>query len=68
MKKLAADNGVKWQDAADDYQLESILQHKKILDAAYEDDQHMLQVIDFIINQCAGKLPTRAAAIRIRPS
>lgn len=56
MKKLAADNGVKWQDAADDYQLESILQHKKILDAAYEDDQHMLQVIDFIINQCAGKL------------
>ena len=56
MKKLAADNGGKWQDAADDYQLESILQHKKILDAAYEDDQHMLQVIDFIINQCAGKL------------
>lgn len=27
----------------------------KLLDAAYEDDQHMLQVVDFIINKASGK-------------
>lgn len=56
MKKLAVENGVAWKEDEDGYQLETALQKQGILDAAYEEGQHMLQVVDFIINKAGGKL------------
>lgn len=54
MEALAAENGIVPQ--ADDVSLEKALIKGKVIPKVYEDDGHMLQVIDFIINRSAGKL------------
>ena len=54
MEALAAENGIAPQ--ADDAALEKALIKGKVIPKVYEDDGHMLQVIDFIINRSAGKL------------
>ncbi len=54
MEALAAENGIAPQ--ADDVALEKALIKGKVIPKVYEDDGHMLQVIDFIINRSAGKL------------
>lgn len=57
MKELAEKNNVTgWVEDEGGYSIESALLRKKILDAAYEDDNHMRQVVDFIINRSSGKL------------
>lgn len=57
MKELAEKNNVTgWVEDEDGYSIESALLRKKILDAAYEDDNHMRQVVDFILNRSSGKL------------
>lgn len=57
MKALAQQNGITdYQQDEDGFGLESALMRESILDAAYEDEKHMLQVVDFIINKSAGKL------------
>lgn len=57
MKELAEKNNVTgWVENEDGYSIESALLRKKILDAAYEDDNHMRQVVDFILNRSSGKL------------
>lgn len=57
MKELAEKNNVTgWVKDEDGYSIESALLRKKILDAAYEDDNHMRQVVDFILNRSSGKL------------
>ncbi|WP_301860929.1 type I restriction endonuclease subunit R [uncultured Megasphaera sp.] len=56
MNGLARQNQVTWTADDDGYHLETALQREKILDRAYEDERHMLQVVDFIINKSAGKL------------
>lgn len=45
-----------WEEDEDGYSLEKVLLREKILDAAYEDEGHMRQVVDFIINRSSGKL------------
>lgn len=54
LKEVATKLGI--SDSDDDLALEKALQEKKVLEKMYEDDQHMLQVVDFIINKSAGKL------------
>jgi type I restriction enzyme R subunit len=57
MKALAAQNGIMdFGEDGDGYDLETVLMKSKIIDAAYEDEKHMLSVVDFIINKSAGKL------------
>ncbi len=57
MKELAEKNNVTgWVEDEGGYSIESALLRKEILDAAYEDDNHMRQVVDFIINRSSGKL------------
>ena len=55
MEALAAEHDIPWTPDEDGYHLETALMQHKLLDAAYEDDQHMLQVVDFIINKASGK-------------
>ena len=55
MEALAAEHDILWTPDEDGYQLERALMQHKLLDAAYEDDQHMLLVVDFIINKASGK-------------
>lgn len=57
LEELARKNSMtNWEKDEDGYGLESVLIKKKLIDAAYEDERHMLKVVDFIINQSAGKL------------
>lgn len=57
MEALAKQNGISgWKEDGDGYDLEERLMKGKIIDAAYEDEQHMLSVVDFIINKSSGKL------------
>ncbi|MCH3949669.1 MAG: type I restriction endonuclease subunit R [Acidaminococcus sp.] len=57
MEELAKKNGItSWEQDEDGYDLESVLMKNKIIDAAYEDENHMLKVVDFIINKSSGKL------------
>lgn len=56
MKELAVQNGVTgWKPDETGYNLETALMRSGVLDAAYEDEQHMLSVADFIINKSSGK-------------
>ena len=54
METLAAENGISIQ--GDDAGVERALIKGKVIPKVYEDEQHMLQVINFIINRSAGKL------------
>ena len=57
LEELARKNSItNWEKDEDGYGLESVLIKKKLIDAAYEDEGHMLKVVDFIINKSAGKL------------
>lgn len=57
LEDLARKNQVTgWEEDEDGYSLEKVLLREKILDAAYEDEGHMRQVVDFIINRSSGKL------------
>ena len=57
LEELARKNSItNWEKDEDGYGLESVLSKKKLIDAAYEDEGHMLKVVDFIINKSAGKL------------
>lgn len=56
LEELARKNSItNWEKDEDGYGLESVLIKKKLIDAAYEDEGHMLKVVDFIINKSAGK-------------
>lgn len=57
MEELARQNHITgWEKDEDGFSVESALLRNKLLDAAYEDEAHMRQVVDFIINRSAGKL------------
>lgn len=57
MEELARENHVTgWEEDQDGFSVEKALLREKILDAAYEDEGHMHQVVDFIINRSSGKL------------
>lgn len=57
MEELARENHVTgWEEDQDGFSVEKALLREKILDAAYEDEGHMRQVVDFIINRSSGKL------------
>lgn len=57
LEELARKNSItNWEKDEDGYGLESMLIKKKLIDAVYEDEGHMLKVVDFIINKSAGKL------------
>ncbi len=57
MEELARENQVTgWEEDQDGFSVEKALLREKILDAAYEDEGHMRQVVDFIINRSSGKL------------
>lgn len=57
LEELARKNSItNWEKDEDGYGLESVLIKKKLIDAVYEDEGHMLKVVDFIINKSAGKL------------
>lgn len=56
MEELARKGHIIWKADEDGFNLETALQKQKLLDAAYEQEEHMLQVVDFIINKSAGKL------------
>ena len=57
MEELARENHVTgWEEDEDGFSVEKALLREKILDAAYEDEGHMRQVVDFIINRSSGKL------------
>lgn len=57
MEELARENHVTgWEEDQDGFSVEKALLQEKILDAAYEDEGHMRQVVDFIINRSSGKL------------
>lgn len=57
MEELARENNVTgWEEDEDGFSVEKALLREKILDAAYEDEGHMRQVVDFIINRSSGKL------------
>lgn len=55
MKQLAKDKGIRWTDDEDGFNVESALMQHKLIDGVYEDEQHMRQVADFIINRSSGK-------------
>ena len=55
MEALAAEHDIPWTPDEDGFNLETALMKQKLIDAAYEDDKHMLQVVDFIINKASGK-------------
>ena len=57
MEEFAEKNSISPGEKGEDgYELEKGLLQKKLMDAAYEDERHMLKVVDFIINTSAGKL------------
>ena len=55
MEALAFEHDIHWTPDEDGFNLETALMNQKITDAAYEDEKHMLQVVDFIINKSSGK-------------
>ncbi len=56
MRVLAKQNNIeKWTQDEDGFGLETALLKAKIIDAAYEDEEHMLRVVDFIVNKASGK-------------
>ena len=55
MEALASEHDIHWTPDEDGFNLETALMNQKITDAAYEDEKHMLQVVDFIINKSSGK-------------
>lgn len=56
MRVLAKQNNIeKWTQDEDGFSLETALLKAKIIDAAYEDEEHMLRVVDFIVNKASGK-------------
>lgn len=56
MRVLAHQNKIeKWAQDEDGFGLETALMKGKIIDAAYEDEEHMLRVVDFIVNKSSGK-------------
>lgn len=55
METLASEHDIHWTPDEDGFNLETALMNQKITDAAYEDEKHMLQVVDFIINKSSGK-------------
>ena len=55
MKALARKKNIHWTPDEDGFNLEEALMKAKLIDAAYEDEGHMLQVVDFIINKAGGK-------------
>lgn len=55
MKALARTKNILWTPDEDGFNLEEALMKAKLIDAAYEDEKHMLQVVDFIINKAGGK-------------
>lgn len=57
MEELASEHDIHWTPGEDEdgFNLETALMNQKITDAAYEDEKHMLQVVDFIINKSSGK-------------
>lgn len=57
MQALAQQNAITdWKQDEDGYALEEKLLKSHVLEAAYTDEQHMLRVVDFIVNKSAGKL------------
>ena len=56
MRVLAKQNNIeKWTQDDDGFGLETALLKAKVIDAAYEDEEHMLRVVDFIVNKASGK-------------
>lgn len=56
-KDFAEKNGIKApSNDPDGMKLETALINSKKIDAAYDTDEHMLKVIDFILNRAQGKL------------
>lgn len=56
MRVLAKQNNIeKWMQDDDGFGLETALLKAKVIDAAYEDEEHMLRVVDFIVNKASGK-------------
>lgn len=55
MEALASEHDIHCTPDEDGFNLETALMNQKITDAAYEDEKHMLQVVDFIINKSSGK-------------
>lgn len=56
MRVLAKQNNIeKWTQDDDGFGLETVLLKAKVIDTAYEDEEHMLRVVDFIVNKASGK-------------
>lgn len=56
MRVLAKQNNIeKWTQDDDGFGLETALLKAKVIDTAYEDEEHMLRVVDFIVNKASGK-------------
>lgn len=56
MRVLAKQNNIeKWMQDDDGFGLETTLLKAKVIDTAYEDEEHMLRVVDFIVNKASGK-------------
>ena len=57
LEELARKNSItNWEKDEDGFGLENVLIQNRLIDSIYEDEGHMLKVVDFIINKSAGKL------------
>ena len=56
MRVLAHQNKIeKWAQDEDGFDLETALMKGKLIDVAYESEEHMLRVVEFIVNKASGK-------------
>lgn len=56
MRVLAHQNKIeKWAQDEDGFGLETALMKGQLIDVAYESEEHMLRVVEFIVNKASGK-------------